>query len=230
MLDFFRLVPKKRTVKIRSKKGIIFHNPSGNKKYFFYGGTLIFLMAIGYLTYLYWPLATSIAIYNNQKNNTKEIIDVQKEIETRVSVEEFSIRIPKILASAEIKANVSPFDKKEYLPILEQGIVAQAKNSSIPGQKDKAIYLFAHSTSQGVQMVRKNSVFYLLGELKNDDPIFINYNGQVYAYKVYAQKVVEAKEVEYLNYGEKDKEILILQTCWPLGTDWKRLLIFAERI
>jgi len=231
MLDFFRLVPKKRTVKIRSKKGIIFHNPSGNKKYFFYSGTFIFLTAIGYLTYLYWPLAISIVIYNNQKNKTEiEIVNIKKEIETNVAVEEFSIRIPKILASAEIKANVSPFDKKKYLPILEQGVVAHAQNSSMPGQKDKAIYLFAHSTSQGIQMVRKNSVFYLLGELKTDDPIFINYNGKVYAYKVYAQKVVEAKEIEYLNYGEKDKEILILQTCWPLGTDWKRLLIFAERI
>lgn len=231
MLDFFRLVPKKRTVKIRSKKGIIFHNPSGNKKYFFYAGTFVFLMAIGYLTYLYWPLATSIISYNNQKNRTgTEIVDIKKEIETNVPVEEFSIRIPKILASAEVKTNVSPFDKKEYLPVLEQGLIAQAKNSSMPGQKDKAIYLFAHSTSQGVQMVRKNSVFYLLGELKTDDPIFINYNGKVYAYKVYAQKVVGASEIEYLNYGENGKEILILQTCWPLGTDWKRLLIFAERI
>ncbi|MDD2482867.1 MAG: sortase [Candidatus Shapirobacteria bacterium] len=230
MLDFFRLVPKKRTVKIRSKKGIIFHNPSGSKKYFFYIGTGVFLTAIGYLVYLYWPLSTSIIVYNKQKNNKTEIVNIEKETETIVPIEEFSIRIPKILASAKIKANVSPFDKKEYLPILEQGIVAQAKNSSLPGQKDKAIYLFAHSTSQGVQMVRKNSVFYLLGELKNGDPIFINYNGRVYTYKVYAQKIVEAKEIEYLNYGEKDKEILILQTCWPLGTDWKRLLVFAERI
>jgi len=231
MLDFFRLVPKKRIVKIRSKKGIIFHNPSGNKKYIFYMGTGVFLIAIGYLVYLYWPLATSIVIYNNQKKYTEtEIVDIKKEIETKSPIEEFSIRIPKILAVAKVKANVSPFDKKEYLPILEQGIVAQAKNSSLPGQKNKAIYLFAHSTSQGAQMARKNSVFYLLGELKTDDPIFINYNGQVYAYKVYNQKIVEAKEVEYLNYGEKDKEILILQTCWPLGTDWKRLLIFAERI
>lgn len=159
-----------------------------------------------------------------------EIIDIKKEIETKVLVEEFSIRIPRILAFAKVKTNVSPFDKKEYLPILEQGVIAHAKNSALPGQKDKAMYLFAHSTSQGLQMVRKNSVFYLLGELKTDDPIFINYDGQVYGYKVYAQKIVKASDVEYLDYREEGKEILILQTCWPLGTDWKRLLIFAERI
>ena len=231
MLDFFRLVPKKRTVKIKSKNGIIFHNPTGNKKYFFYFGTLVFLIAIGYFCYLYWPLTKSIIIYNQNKTTTdSKIIDIKKETETKVPPEEFSIRIPKILAFAKVKTNVSPFDKAEYLPILEEGVVAHAKNSSLPGQKDRAVYLFAHSTSQGLQMVRKNSVFYLLGELKNDDPIFINYDGQAYAYKVYSQKVVEAKEVEYLNYREEGKEILILQTCWPLGTDWKRLLIFAERI
>jgi LPXTG-site transpeptidase (sortase) family protein len=231
MLDFFRLVPKKRVVKIRSKNGIIFNNPSGYRKYVFYIGTLVFLMAIGYLVYLYWPLTRSIIVYNNNKSaTTTEVIDIKREIETKVSVEEFSIKIPKIGAFAKVETNVSPFDKKEYLPILEQDLVAHAKNTSLPGQKDRTMYLFAHSTSQGVQMVRKNSVFYLLGELMENDPIFINYNGKVYGYRVYSQKIVDANEIEYLNYQENGKEILILQTCWPLGTDWKRLLIFAERI
>lgn len=229
MLDFFRLVPKKRTVKIKSKNGIIFHNPSGNKKYFFYSGTFIFFVAIGYFCYLYWPLTKSVISYNNHKNLTKVgIVETVKEV--KIPIEEFSITIPKINAFAKIERNVSPFDKKEYLPILEKDLVAHAKDTSLPGQQNKAIYLFAHSTSQGIQMVRKNSIFYLLGELKNDDQVLVNYNGEVYKYKVYNQKVVNASEVEYLNYREEGKEILILQTCWPLGTDWKRLLVFAERI
>lgn len=230
MWDFFRLVPKKRIVKIKSKNGIIFHNPSGKKKYFFYVGTLIVLAAIGYLVYLYWPLARSIIAYNSKNSRKNEIVDVKKEVETKVSNEEFSIKIPKIGAFAMVKANVSPFDKNEYLPILEKDVVAQAKDTGLPGQKDKTVYLFAHSTREGIQGVRNNAVFYLLGELKNDDPIFLSYGGQVYAYKVYDQKVVNASEVEYLNYPSGGKETLILQTCWPLGTDWKRLLIFAERI
>jgi LPXTG-site transpeptidase (sortase) family protein len=231
MLDFFRLVPKKRVVKIKSKDGIIFNNPSGKKKYIFHTGTFIFLTAIGYLVYLYWPLARSIIAYNNIKNNDKtEIVEIRKEIEEkRIVKEEFSIRIPKIGAVSDVKIGVSPYDRKEYLPVLENDLVAQARDTSLPGQKDKAMYLFAHSTRQGLQMVRNNSVFYLLGELKNGDPIFITYNEKLYLYKVYDQKVVSASEVQYLNYKEEGKEILILQTCWPLGTDWKRLLIFAER-
>ena len=144
--------------------------------------------------------------------------------------EEFWVKIPMIGASAEVKKNISPFDKKEYLPVLEGDFVAQAKGTGLPGQKEKAIYLFAHSTKQGIQMVRQNSVFYLLGELKTDDFVFIGYNEEIYKYKVYGQKIVGANDVEYLDYKEEGKEILILQTCWPIGTDWKRLLIFAERI
>ena len=229
MFDFFRLVPKKRSVKIKSKSGVIFNNPTGNKKYLFYVGTFIFCLAIGYFVYLYWPLAKSIIVYRSSgKIVTTEV--EQKITETKVTKEEFFIKIPMISASAEVKKNISPFDKKEYLPVLEEDFVAQAKGTGLPGQADKAIYLFAHSTKQGIQMVRQNSVFYLLGELKTDDFVFIGYNGEIYKYKVYSQKIVGANDVEYLNYKEEGKEILILQTCWPIGTDWKRLLVFAERI
>jgi len=231
MFDFFRIVPKKRSVKIKSKEGIIFNNPHGKEKNLFYIGTSLFFLAIGYFCYLYWPLATSIITYESGGKISLTNAQIQQEIGTTgATVEEFLIRIPRIGAVANVVKNVSPFDKAEYLPVLEKDVVAQAKNSGLPGDKNKAIYLFAHSTKQGLQMVRSNSVFYLLGQLKTDDPVFIRYNGKIYGYKVYNQKIVGANEVEYLNYKEEGKEILILQTCWPIGTDWKRLLIFAERI
>jgi len=229
MFDFFRLVPKKRSVKIKSKNGIIFNNPTGRKKYLFYVGTFIFFLAIGYFCYLYWPLAKSIIAYKSGgKILTTEV--EQKITETKITKEEFFIKIPMIGASAEVKKNISPFDKKEYLPVLGKDFVAQAKGTGLPGQKEKAIYLFAHSTKQGIQMVRQNSVFYLLGELKTDDFVFIGFNGEIYKYKVYDQKIVGANDIEYLDYKEEGREVLILQTCWPIGTDWKRLLIFAGRI
>jgi len=230
MFDFFRLVPKKRSVKIKSKSGVIFNNPSGSKKYLFYFGTFIFVAAIGYFVYLYWPLAKSIVVYKSGGRIFSKTEIQKDEIEQKIVKEEFWVKIPMIEASAEVKKNISPFDKKEYLPVLEGDLVAQAKGTGLPGQKEKAIYLFAHSTKQGVQMVRQNSVFYLLGELKTDDFVFIGYNGEVYKYKVYGQKIVGANDVGYLDYKEEGKEILILQTCWPIGTDWKRLLVFAERI
>jgi LPXTG-site transpeptidase (sortase) family protein len=91
-------------------------------------------------------------------------------------------------------------------------------------------YIFAHSTQQSLDMVRKNSVFYLLDELVNNDLVYIKYSGNFYKYRVYDKKVISSKETEYLNFKEDNKELLILQTCWPIGTNWKRLLVFAERI
>lgn len=231
MLDFFRLTPKKRTIKIKSEKGIIFSNPSGKKRYVFYGATLIIILSISYLIYLYQPLISSLITYKTGFNLEVKQQELTNFENRAVAVNEFTLRIPKILAASRVAKNVSPFDKKEYLKVLDNDLVAQAKDTALPGSgKGTTVYLFAHSTRQGVQMVRNNSVFYLLGEMNNSDPIFINYEGKVYTYRVYNKKVVNASEVEYLKYKDESKEILILQTCWPLGTDWKRLLIFAERI
>lgn len=232
MLNFFRLVPKKRTVKIKSKNGVIFSNPQGKRQYLFYTGTLIIAIAFVYLIYLYWPLADSWVAYKTGKITMTTPEETTTEQTGEIGdLNEFWIKIPKIGAAADIEKYISPFDKEEYLAVIDQDLVAHAKGSGLPGEADSAIYLFAHSTRQGLQTVRKNSVFYLLGELENGDIIFIKYEGRVYKYRVYDSKIVGADEIEYLEYKDESKtEVLILQTCWPIGTDWKRLLIFGERI
>lgn len=230
MLDFFRVTPKKRTVKIKAKSGIIYHNPSGPRKFVFIIGNILLVWSVIYFVYLYWPLGKAFSIYIVNKNEWFGVKKITYEIpQPSVDKSDFSIQIPRILANAKITADVSPFDKNEYLPILATNQVAQAKGSSYPGDGlGKTVYIFAHSTQQGIGVVRKNSVFYLLGELQKDDPIYIKYSGKVYTYKVYKQIVVNPTQIEYLTYQEYDKELLILQTCWPLGTDWKRLLVFAK--
>lgn len=232
MLDFFRVIPKKRIVKIKAKSGIIYHNPPLPKKIIFLLGNFLFLFAIGYFVYLYWPLSKAMTVYFINKN---QFFGTQPLVYTvpqpSVDKTDFSIQIPRIFAAAKITADVSPFNKDEYLRVLNTNEVAQAKGSSFPGDGlGKTTYIFAHSTQQGINSVRNNSVFYLLGELQVNDPIFIKYNGKVYIYKVYKQIVVDPSQIEYLNYTENDKEILLLQTCWPIGTDWRRLLVFAQLV
>jgi len=115
--------------------------------------------------------------------------------------------------------------------VLKDNKVALAKKSNFPGSGlGKSSFIFAHSTTQGLGLVRNNSVFYLLDKLAKNDSIFVTYLGNVYQYKVYDTKIVPASNVEYINYSDSEKEVLILQTCWPLGTDWKRLLVFGELI
>jgi LPXTG-site transpeptidase (sortase) family protein len=252
MFDFIRATPKKRSVRIKNESGVIFHNLTGQKKLLFNLGTIILFISIVFLIYLYQPLFSSwrkykqISSIDKQKTiiqispvitpsptikPTPTIIVVTEEIIEVDENKDFKIEIPKIGAKADIIEEISPIDKKEYLKILENNKIAHSSFSALPGNgKGSMTYLFAHSTQQSIQTVRKNSVFYLLGELGEKDKILVNFHGQNIEYEVYMKKIISAKESEYLTYQDPTKEILILQTCWPIGTNWKRLLIFAQRI
>lgn len=237
LTDFFRVTPKSRRVKLRRKKGILFSNPGLLAKTIFYAGSWLLIIALGYAVYLYYPLGRAILRYEIVKRETVQIPNQIVIVPTPTPVpeieqkQEYTVTIPKILAFANITENVDPFNRDEYLKVLGNNMVAQAKGTSPPGSGiGHATYLFAHSTTEGLNMVRENAVFYLLGELNNGDIIFIDKNGINYTYKVYKELVVDANQIQYLKYTEADKEILLLQTCWPIGTDWKRLLVFAELI
>jgi sortase A len=134
------------------------------------------------------------------------------------------ISIPKIKAKAPLLFDVDPWDKATYEPALEKG-VAHAIGSGKPGE-GKTVYLFAHSSALPWEITRYNTVFLRLSELKNGDDILLSNNEQEYTYQVVDKKVVEARDIEYLTKLEEDQ--LIIQTCWPIGTDWQRLLVFAK--
>ncbi len=235
--DFFRPTPKKRRIKFKKGKGILFSNPTGGKRVLFYAGSWLLIVGLIFGTYLYWPIILAQAKFQNNQvtNENKSLADLELSVkeggENLANKEEdYYVVIPKILAYSPIKINVSPFDKANYLNILQDEVVAMSSTSDLPGAgMGKMTFLFAHSTEQNVTDMRNNAVFYLLGEMREGDPVFIRQGDNVYTYIVYKQMVVGSKEVEYLSYKEDDKEILILQTCWPLGTNWKRLLVFAQR-
>lgn len=139
----------------------------------------------------------------------------------------FSIIVEKIGADATIIANVDPTNKTAYQNALKRG-VAHALGTSFPGQKG-VTYLFAHSTDTIFNVPRYNAVFYLLGEMKQGDRIVIFFAGRRYDYYVTETKITEAKDVSYFTM-KTDEQILVLQTCYPPGTTWKRLLVIAKPV
>lgn len=134
------------------------------------------------------------------------------------------IQIPKIGAQAPIILDVDPWNSKEYLKKLTEG-VAHAKDTSLPWEEGTS-FLFAHSSDVPWRISRYNTVFFRLGELNKGDEIFVIKNGEKLVYKVTDKKEVWPNEVEFLKNISKNQ--LILQTCTPIGTDLKRLLIFAK--
>jgi len=138
----------------------------------------------------------------------------------------FDILIPKIGANAKIFPNVDPSSPDIFLPILQKG-VAHAAGTYFPGQLGN-IYLFAHSTDNFWDVGRYNAIFYLLKDLKEGDEIVIFYQNVRHNYKVTKIGTTSSQEVSFITAASTGKELLILQTCWPPGTTWQRLLVFAE--
>lgn len=139
----------------------------------------------------------------------------------------FSIIIPKIGAASRVIPNVDTTDENIYLPALQEG-VAHAKGTVFPGISGNT-YLFAHSADNFWDVGRYNAVFYLLKDLTVGDDVIIFFENKRYDYKVVDSKIVDPSEVSYIVQSqEPGKQRLILQTCWPPGTSWKRQIVIAE--
>ncbi len=139
----------------------------------------------------------------------------------------FSIVIPKINAASEITANVDASNEKEYLEALKEG-VAHAKGTYFPGQ-GKQIFLFAHSTDSPINVAKYNAVFYLLRKLEVGDRLVVFFADKKYEYEVEKKITTSAKDTSWFMDSGKG-ERLILQTCDPPGTTWKRLLVIAKPV
>lgn len=140
----------------------------------------------------------------------------------------FDVLIPRIGANSIVFANVDPVHEDVYLPILKKG-VAQAAGTALPGQHG-AIFLFAHSTDAIWDVGLYNAVFYLLKDVQIGDDITLFYQGKRYDYRVSETKIIDPTDVSYLVNAKKLPDQLVLQTCWPPGTTWKRLLVIAKPV
>lgn len=217
-------------------KGEIFLHPSKLKKigYHFLRtfGTGLITFAFTGIIFSFWPIVKEEFLYrfgSKQQAETSKLtgsINRSRAIELGIDPY-FSIYIPKIEAKAKVIANVDSGSPVEYLKALSQG-VAHAKGTNFPGQ-GKSIYLFSHSTDSPLNIARYNAVFYLLGKLEKGDRIIVYFMGQEHEYVVTERVVVPANDTSWLkDNGEGEK--LILQTCDPPGTSWKRLLVIAKPI
>ncbi|MDO8658785.1 MAG: sortase [Candidatus Levybacteria bacterium] len=210
-----------------------------NKKSFlYYLGNFLIITSIASLLFIYYPFI--------------QIYLFPPKIQSTITAKGYFIQIPKINAEAPIILNVDPWNENIYRQKLKKG-VAHAKTTSPPGEKGVS-YLFAHSSDNPWSIGRYNTIFFRLGELNINDEIFVFKDGKKNVYRVKGKKIIWPDQVEYLKQKtqkyssspstnaqgrlesrskslEKDKnEVsrLILQTCYPIGTAFQRLLIFAE--
>lgn len=176
-------------------------------------GEILIITAILGLTFIYYPYVKEL------------LFPPVYTVEEKKSVE-FSIEIPSLNVFSKVIENVDAFNKTEYIEKLKKG-VAHAKNSKLPGEGG-TVYLFAHSSDVPWRITRYNTAFFKLENVKNGEEIILRRNGEEYKYKIFDKKTVWPNDVKYLKEDQGD--ILILQTCTPIGTDLQRLLVFARPV
>lgn len=205
------------------------------------GNTLIILSIVG-LFFTFWPVFSAEVGYRVDKlRGVRYLISSEEpsakkqtfgDLLGRASPKviipqstDFGLVVEKINANAPVIANVNAANKAEYNGKLQKGI-AHAAGTVFPGQNGLT-FLFSHSVLNPWDVPRYNAVFYLLRELQPGDRIITYFAGKRFDYFVTEKKIVSPDDVSVLR-ANPSKPLLVLQTCDPPGTTWRRLLVFAE--
>lgn len=209
---------KKRTKSKKTKRKFPVRGHAKIAKIAFISGLALFLAGLAIFFLTFYP-----ALYQETR-----YAFISPKVPTAIKPVniDFGIVIPKIQANAKVIDNVDPFNPKIYQVALTKG-VAHALGTAYPGQPGND-FIFAHSSVDWYVATRYNSVFYLLHRLEKGDEIDLYYHSKKYRYSVTEKTVVDPADVSYLRRGIKDTSTLTLMTCWPPGTNYKRLIIRAK--
>lgn len=133
--------------------------------------------------------------------------------------------IPKLKLAAPIINPASP-DEPDIQKALEEG-VAHYPETAEPGELGN-MYILGHSSDNPWAKGRFKQVFAGLPNLEIGDEIIAkNSTGQSFRYQVIKKKIVSAADLSALNQPS-DRKLLTLQTSYPIGTSFKRLIVIAK--
>jgi LPXTG-site transpeptidase (sortase) family protein len=179
-----------------------------------------------------------------------EIVYDQKTLKTSVNPEIQKKQIP------ALELEVAPSDNRIIIPRIDQNIpivrisseslirrdwdkledemqnalkngVVHYPGTSLPGQTGN-IVITGHSSYFPWDSGRYKDVFAILYEVVEGDNIVIYYEQDKYVYEVTEIKIVMPEDIEILKQTPENKLTLI--TCYPVGTNLKRLVVTAKPI
>jgi LPXTG-site transpeptidase (sortase) family protein len=108
-------------------------------------------------------------------------------------------------------------DNDEYIiqKALERGVILYPDSNIILG----------HSSAYPWYKGEYGSVFSLLNKLEKDDEIFVFSNEKKYTYQVLEKQIKLPKDLSLEQV--QDESTLYLISCWPINTNWKRIVVKA---
>ena len=133
--------------------------------------------------------------------------------------------IPKLKISAPIifSASASPRQIKKD---LKKGVV-HYPDTARPGEKGN-VFIIGHSSNYFWRAGDYDQVFALLDKLKNGDLISVYYRGKKYDYSVF--EIFQVKPQEIWIMDSANEPIITLMTCWPVGTNLRRLAVRGKLV
>lgn len=160
----------------------------------------------------------------------KQIPDLTLEIapsDNRIIIPRIDQNIPIVRISSEslIRRDWDALED-EMQEALKDGIV-HYPGTSLPGETGNVV-ITGHSSYFPWDPGRFKDVFALLEDVVEGDKIVIYYDQDKYIYEVTGIEIVLPEDIEILKQTPKDKLTLI--TCWPVGTNLKRLVVSAKPI
>lgn len=141
-----------------------------------------------------------------------------QEMQVTTELSNYSLSIPELnIENAFVSATDNNVDKH----------LVHFPGTSLPPNKGTAV-IFGHSTlPQLFDPKNYKTIFANAHKLVVGDTIHITVGNTLYTYKIYGISIVDAEDTSYLTQ-EYDKSHLIIVTCTPPGTIWKRLIIKAQ--
>lgn len=167
---------------------------------------------------------TLLPLGEDRKTEPQQSIQIQKpkQVPTLV-IDRIGVRTP-------IVFNV-PSDNKSIYNNLEKGVVHYSPTSK-PGDKGTSV-IVGHSSAYPWYRGQYGSVFALLDKLHAGDRIYVYYpDGRAYTFAV-TQSIIfnplqNDSRLAALERGDGSSVVLV--SCWPVGTAYKRIAIHAEMI
>ncbi|MEK7125215.1 MAG: sortase [Patescibacteria group bacterium] len=122
-----------------------------------------------------------------------------------------------------------PADNKKIYDGLERGVVHYS-TSVKPGQNGVALVL-GHSSAYPWYRGSYGSVFALLNKLKPGEKFYIQYEGgPVFVFTVKRSLIFNpfASDARLAELEQNPNPSIILVSCWPVGTNYRRIAVQAE--
>jgi|SRR3989338_1645541 len=143
---------------------------------------------------------------------------------------DYRLSVPILGIEARIVFEPTTYIERIY-SALEKGVVHYAKTPNI-GELGTAI-IIGHSSSYPWYKGKFGSIFSNLSKLKTGDKINIQKNGEILNYTVTKSIIFSPNNADDFELRELEStsgSSLVLMTCWPTGTNAKRVAVRADLV